>query len=354
MGIKGLHTLLKKHVADVYQPTHLSMFAYQRVAIDISLYLYKYKAIAGARWIDSFLHLICALRRNNIHCIFVYDNVAPVEKKEEQQRRKDNRMRQAERITTLENEIKVYKTNGICGEQMNEICKKEGVVSLLRKDLVRVDIALVQRRLDTMKQQLISITDDDIQFTKKMFDMLQIPYILAPSEAEAYCSYLCVHGLVHGVMSEDTDVIAYGAPLFLTKIDTKNDTAVCIYQETILAHMDLSRNSFLDLCILLGTDYNDNIPTIGPEKSLALIKKHHTIDKIIQTNPTLDISSFHHRRSRELFAIPNKEDMPSSELPYCGIPDFVNVALFFKTHDISFSIDRLQKDIGQAELSFID
>ena len=353
MGIKGLHTLLKKHAPDVYQPTHLATFAYKRVAIDISLYLYKYKAIAGSKWIDSFLYLICSLRQNNIHCVFVYDNIAPVEKKQEQQRRKDNRERQAERILTLEEELAAYRRDGTVGEQMREICIKEGVVSLLRKDMVRIDIGLIQARLTTMKQQMISITEGDIQLTQQLFDCLMIPYLLAPSEAEAYCSYLSIHGIVDGVLSEDTDVMAYGCPLFLTKIDTRNNTAVCIYHHDILEQLNLSAASFLDLCILLGTDYNTNIPSIGPEKSLVLINKHGTIEEILSTHPKLD-ASFSYARTRTLFSIPEKDKMPIQHLSYCGIPDFDKVATFFKRHGIAFPMEHLRRDIGPSEISFMD
>ena len=45
MGIKNLHKFLKKHAEDAYEVTHLSNFEYKKIAIDTSLYMYKYKVI---------------------------------------------------------------------------------------------------------------------------------------------------------------------------------------------------------------------------------------------------------------------------------------------------------------------
>lgn len=112
MGIKHLHKLLQKYAPDCYEKKHLSEFAYMRVAIDISLYLYKYKAVAGDRWMESFVYLISCLRKWNIHCIFVYDNKAPVEKQEEQERRREVRAKQGDRVTELEHDLEVYE-NGM-------------------------------------------------------------------------------------------------------------------------------------------------------------------------------------------------------------------------------------------------
>ena len=159
---------------------------------------------------------------------------------------------------------------------MIEICKKEGVVSLLKRSNNNsrqiIDIKVVKKKLESMKSMIISITEEDLQTSRDLFDSLKIPYTTAISEAEAYSSYLCIHDKVNAVLSEDTDVLAYGAPLFLTKIDTMNDTVVCINYQKMLDELEMTKETFIDLCIMLGCDYNTNIPKIGPEKSYALLK----------------------------------------------------------------------------------
>ena len=49
----------------------------------------------------------------------------------------------------------------------------------------------------------------------------------------------------------------------------------------VLAELELTEDEFIDLCILCGCDYTSKIPSIGPVRALALIKKHGSIEKIL-------------------------------------------------------------------------
>ena len=350
MGIKNLHKLLQKYAPQCYETVHLSTFSYQKIAIDISLYIYKYKAVSGDQWLESFIYLISCLRKWNIHCIFIYDNKAPIEKIEEQKKRQESRVKQSDRIKQLETEIEVYKNGGEPSEKMIEICKKEGLLSLLPRNGQKksmIDLKIVERKLETMKSMLLSVTEKDLEISRHLFDLLKIQYALAITEAEAFSSYLAVHHKVDAVLSEDTDVLAYGSPIFLTKIDTYQDTVVCIRYERVLSELELSRESFLDLCIMLGCDYNSNIPNIGLEKSYSLIKLYKNIDEMKE----VDTEILKHIRCRELFSIPDQIDF---NVKYCGIPDFNQVSEFFFVNHLRFNMNTLKKNLGQSELSFME
>ena len=54
---------------------------YKKIAVDTSLYIYKYKVIAGEHWIDSFIKLICCLRKFDVHPIFYIWTPVPQLKK---------------------------------------------------------------------------------------------------------------------------------------------------------------------------------------------------------------------------------------------------------------------------------
>lgn len=353
MGIKHLHKVLQKYAPNCYKTRHLSEFAYQRVAIDISLYLYKYKAIAGDRWLESFVYLISCLRKWNIHCVFVYDSKAPDEKLKEQQRRRETRVKQGDRVKELENDISIYENGGNPSEKMIEICKKEGVVSLLKRNVngnVVIDLTLIKQKLESMKSMIISITEEDLQLSRDLFDMMDIPYMKATSEAEAYSSYMCIHEKVDAVLSEDTDVLAYGAPLFLTKIDTVANTVVAISYEKVLDELQMTKETFVDLCIMLGCDYNTNVPKVGPEKSIAFLKKYKSIEEIKDIKEE-DKEILHYKRVRELLTIPNEMEV---YVPYCGIPDFKKVDEFLQRHQLRCNMNTLKRNIGESQLSFID
>ena len=73
MGIKNLNTFLRKKCPQIYEEIHLSEFAFRKIAIDLSLYMCKFKSIYGDDWIHMFVKLVQCLRKNEIQCVFVYD-----------------------------------------------------------------------------------------------------------------------------------------------------------------------------------------------------------------------------------------------------------------------------------------
>jgi flap endonuclease-1 len=166
-------------------------------------------------------------------------------------------------------------------------------------------------------------------------------------EAETTCSDLCKRGIVDAVLSEDTDVLAYSAPIFLTKIDTNLDTCVRLKHSQILEFLEMTELEFLDLCIMCGCDYNKNIPKIGPQNAYKYLQKYKSIDEIGK-NTVLDISVLNHIRTRELFTKYQEIDIIS--IPFCGIPDFEKLTSFIKDNNININIETLKKNFTHNNL----
>lgn len=51
--------------------------------------------------------------------------------------------------------------------------------------------------------------------------------------------------------------------------------------DKVLNGLEMNRDEFIDLCILLGCDYCESIRGIGPKRAVELIKQHKSIEKII-------------------------------------------------------------------------
>lgn len=117
-----------------------------------------------------------------------------------------------------------------------------------------------------------------------LVDALGIPSIKPsaddPHEAEGICAALYAKGLVDLVVSEDTDVTVYGAPLlrrmttrsrsvpFDDNLDVKEDRAAPIDKlkmnvldpDVLRKDLSLSKEEFVDFALLCGTDFTDRIP----------------------------------------------------------------------------------------------
>ena len=338
MGIHNLNKFLIKNCPEVFEEIHISEFAFKKVAIDISLYMCKFKIVCGDAWLTSFVNLVTCLRKNEIHCVFIYDSGSPPEKANEKAERADKRNKIEDKIFILEESLDhYYKTNEIDQVLLDFHNKKQ--VMDVHKDLLTnkptFNIDLVEREIKKMKSYILNITPADFELTKKLFDILRIPYFMAPLEAETMCSDLCKRGLVDAVISEDTDVIAYGAPLFLTKINIFSDTCVKICYEKVLESLKLTSDQMLDLCILCGTDYNKNIYKVGPEKAYKYILNDGSIDNI----KNVDISVLNHKRVREIFK--DYKIIDDIDVMYCGQPDFDKLKLFIETNNIRIDMDTI-------------
>lgn len=353
MGIKNLNKFLRDKAENLFTKIHLSEYAYKRVAIDISLYLFKFKAVCGDNWLNAFVNLVCSLRRNEIHCVFIYDGQAPPEKEAEKAKRKEEKEKLKKQVYDLEQALDVYHKTGVVENIIQELYKRRRSPSnkrLLGPTNQSIDMNWIEQKIEQKRAQIIDISTEDFQYTKDLFDILEVPYYTAPSEAEKFCSKLCIDGIVDAVLSEDTDIIAYGTPVFLSKIDTQQDCCIQVLNVEILETLSLSQHQLIDLCIMSGTDYNDNIFRIGGNKAYSLIKEHNDIDGITK-NTNLDTSILKHIRVRELFTEFESYDITS--IPYCGKPDYELLESFINTHQLGINIEKIKTNFTR-EIVFAD
>lgn len=344
MGIKSLNKFLRNNCPQIFEEIHISEYSFKKVAIDISLYLCKYKTICGDDWLSSFIGLVSCLRRNEVHCVFIYDTGAPPEKALERKERAEQRRKLEEKVYKYEEALEKYHLTSEVDPVLVELYKKrKGKLPskrLLRGTEETVNIPFLEDVIKKMRGQILNISPKDFELTKKLFDVLNVPYFQAPLEAETTCADLCKRGLVDAVLSEDTDVMAYASPIFLSKINTYNDTCVRINYSKLLQALELSSAEFLDLCIMCGTDYNKNIFRVGPEKAYKHIQTYSSIEEIGK-NTKLDISILNHIRGRELF---REYEQKKIKIPYCGTPKLNMLSEFVLKHNVRISMSSLKKD----------
>jgi flap endonuclease-1 len=114
-----------------------------------------------------------------------------------------------------------------------------------------------------------------------LLKLLGVPVVQAASEAEAQCAYLSKIGYVHGVATSDSDLLAFGGKLLIRGMDSSGKTLTEINLDILLEQLEISYNQFVDLCIILGSDYAPGISKLNPDKALRLIQKYKTIENIV-------------------------------------------------------------------------
>ena len=108
MGIKNLHSFLRKKHANLYKQKTLKDLTNKTIAIDTSIYMCKFKNSFGNKWLKGFFDLICLFRKHPIQIVFIFDSKAPPEKDLEREHRLQMREKNRLRIHNIMEEWVQY------------------------------------------------------------------------------------------------------------------------------------------------------------------------------------------------------------------------------------------------------
>jgi len=322
MGIKNLHTFLRKTCPNVYHDIPLHHYAFRSVAIDFSIYLCKFRSSYGDQWFRGFVHMMFLLRRNQVHPVLVFDSKPPPEKQKEHSIRSMNKRKNLERFLLLEESFLHYKTH-------HDVINPDVLEPFLSRH--RHDLDVCEQELTKQKNNMIRIRPEDYELAKQFLSLMDIPFYYGSGEAEGYCAFLNREGAVSAVMTEDTDVLAYGTPVFLHRLDPRTETVMEVRIEEVYESLGLTPSQFTDLCIMCGCDYNTNLSKIGPERSYRLLQKYGSLDAI---GEVMDVQLLNHVRIREIF---RQENETVRKIRVCGVPDLCGLTRFLFENNCAVS-----------------
>lgn len=122
-----------------------------------------------------------------------------------------------------------------------------------------------------------------IEGSKKLLELMGIPYIQAKGEGEAQASYMVDKGSAWCVGSQDYDCILFGATRMVKNLTITGGKAhlELIRLEKVLEELQITREQLIDVAILVGTDFNEGVKGIGAKKGINLIKKHGNVFKVL-------------------------------------------------------------------------
>ena len=106
-----------------------------------------------------------------------------------------------------------------------------------------------------------------------MLRLFGIPYITAPMEAEAQCAELVQLGLVEGIITDDSDVFLFGGTRILKNLFNQSQTVEVFLASDLTRELELEREKLIRLAYLLGSDYVEGLPGVGPVIAMELIRE---------------------------------------------------------------------------------
>ncbi|KAI0635968.1 hypothetical protein C8Q77DRAFT_1155707 [Trametes polyzona] len=142
-------------------------------------------------------------------------------------------------------------------------------------DAVRREIDDEIRELNRQKKNAMrdseDITQQMISQIMIMLRLFGIPYITAPMEAEAQCAALLSLGLVDGIITDDSDVFLFGGARVLKNMFNQSKTVECFLLADLERELGLDRDKLVRLAYLLGSDYTEGLPGVGPVVAMELL-----------------------------------------------------------------------------------
>lgn len=128
-----------------------------------------------------------------------------------------------------------------------------------------------QKRKDQRDSDEVSSTM--IKECQELLQTFGIPYITAPMEAEAQCATLYELGFVDGIVTDDSDCFLFGGNCIYKNMFNQAKWVECYDTETLQREFNLTREKFVDLAQLLGSDYTEGLLGIGPVTGMEIISE---------------------------------------------------------------------------------
>ncbi|KAG0556088.1 hypothetical protein KC19_11G025000 [Ceratodon purpureus] len=254
MGIQGLLPTLKS----IMNPRHIRDYAGKRAAVDTYSWLHKAAfscskdiclGLPNDKYIDYCMHRVNMLRHYGVEPVLVFDGGGLPMKSDQEIKRARSRKENLERA--MEHE---------------------------RLGNTSAAYECYQRAVDITPATAFRLI--------KVLQQENVDYVVAPYEADAQMAFLARNGHVDLVITEDSDLIAYGCPQIFFKMD-KFGQGVGFQFSDITANKDIDFNNFskqmiLEMCIMSGCDYLPSLPGMGVKRAHGLIKRFKTYQKVMK------------------------------------------------------------------------
>ena len=206
MGIRNLNRHLRDNCPESIRCMNMADISGKRIAVDISIYLYKYEAENAL--LENMYVMLSIFRHYNIIPIFIFDGKPPVEKKALLIKRKEDRAEAQEEYVKLK----------ISLESKDDDAEKQDIIVAM----------------DQLKKQFVQINKEKIDKVKCLIRAYGATYYDAPGEADELCALLVIKKKVWACLSEDMDLFVYGCTRVLRYFSLIGHTVVLYYTKGIL------------------------------------------------------------------------------------------------------------------------
>ncbi|POY75557.1 flap endonuclease-1 [Rhodotorula taiwanensis] len=324
MGIKGLTALINDNAPKAIKQAEMKTLFGRKVAIDASMSIYQF--LIAVRQQDG-QQLMNDAGETTSHLMGLFYRT----------------------IRMVENDLKpCYVFDGKPPQLKSNVLKKRfSNRQEAKEDEVEAKETGTTEDVDRMSRRQVKVTKEHNEECRRLLTLMGIPWVEAPSEAEAQCAELCRGGLVYGAGSEDMDTLTFNSPIVLRHLtfsEARKMPIDVISLDEVLAGLELTMDKFIDMCMLCGCDYLEPLKGIGAKTALKLVREHDDMESILAhlrkgKNPPPE--EWPYEEARELFKNPDVQKASEIELKW-EAPDTEGLVDFL-VREKGFSEERVRK-----------
>ena len=260
----------------------------------------------------------------------------------------------------------LYRTSNLVGMGIKPIYVFDGVPPALKETeikrrmkakkeaLVRYERAVKEGKIEEARvyaQATSRLKDYMAEDSKRLLDLMGIPWVQAPSEGEAQAAHLTKRGDAYYCASQDYDSLLFGAPRFVRNVTISGRRKLprkqvyievvpeIVELEQVLEECGITYEQLIDVGILIGTDFNpEGIKGLGPKTALKLVREHGSLENALPhiKNPEFPVEP---QRIREIFLHPKVTDNYRIEWKEADVEGVIN----FICRERDFSENRVRK-----------
>ncbi|TRY92762.1 hypothetical protein DNTS_024841 [Danionella cerebrum] len=146
-------------------------------------------------------------------------------------------------------------------------------------DLLRVEQELQdkQRSLTEEQQQKErssnTVTSQMSLESQELLRLFGVPFVLAPSEAEAQCAALERLDQTNGTITDDSDIWLFGARCVYRNFFSHGKHTLQYHADDMTTQLGLDRSRLINLAYLLGSDYTEGLAGVGHVSGMEILNE---------------------------------------------------------------------------------
>lgn len=206
-----------------------------------------------------------------------------------------------------------------------------------------------------MGSRALKLTPAMVEEAKELLRLMGIPVVEASGEGEAQASVLVARKQLDGVVSQDFDCLLFGADDLYRNIGFSGKRKVAgknfyvdikpehINLEKVLGELKITREKLIWLGILVGTDFNEKFPRVGPKTAIKLVQEFDSFEGIVEK--TKHEPNFDYKEIVDIFMNPVAIEVKNSELVASETNKEKVLEFLIEKHD--FSRDRVEGTLNR-------